>query len=349
MIVDELIRPNMLLVYGIRATNDQSMEYRYVGLTSNFKTRLVAHMTSSTNERSPAYNSAKYKWMRRHLHLVTFDLLGEYSTVSEMQYGEMQWIHILSARGHRLLNATLGGEGTYGWEPHEEWRKKQSMRMSDPKNNKYMFKSGPEHPGYGKPSPLLGSKRTEEFCQNMSAARGGSGNSFYGKTHSAETKKILSDTFSGSKSANAKLSDEDVIEIRQLHSSGVPTVALAERFGVTASTISRASSGRGYKNVAGQLGSPPVRIGARASMYGKQHSEETKRKMSESSKGQVVSKSTILKRTHTLHKKNHSEKIKDTCKWCLGADLQTEIDKESKLHDQANDMERRLCADSGTG
>jgi hypothetical protein len=61
--------------------------------------------------------------------------------------------------------------------------------------------------------------------------------------------------------------------------------------------------------------------------YGLKASEETRKKQREAKLGTKAPESTKLKMSHTRHLKVHTDQPKDTCKWCLGADLQTEIDK----------------------
>lgn len=79
---------------------------------------------------------------------------------------ERRWIMQLRALGFRLTNATDGGDGRHGHKASDETRRKQSAaltgkkfsaercaRMSEAalKIPKETYKSGPEHPRYGKP------------------------------------------------------------------------------------------------------------------------------------------------------------------------------------------------------
>lgn len=80
--------------------------------------------------------------------------------------------------------------------------------------------------------------------------------------------------------------------------------------------------------------------------YGKTNSEAHRKAVSVSYKtnprsgkdshryGVVTSDTTKLKQSFSKHRRFHSDKIKETCKWCLGADLQEEIQKrENELND----------------
>lgn len=68
------------------------------------------------------------------------------------------------------------------------------------------------------------------------------------------------------------------------------------------------------------------RLGEKHPMFGTHHTDEAKKKISEASKGKPKSAATKVRMSLANHTRRH-EQIKETCRWCLGADLQTEIDK----------------------
>lgn len=80
------------------------------------------------------------------------------------------------------------------------------------------------------------------------------------------------------------------------------------------------------------------RIGDKHPMYGTNHSEESKKKISDATKGRPKSTATRVRMSLANHTRSHTEKKKETCRWCLGADLQTEIDKAIDDESKANDM-----------
>lgn len=126
-----------------------------------------------------------------------------------------------------LLNMTDGGEGTSGYVPSTECRKKQSAAMKG--ENHPMFgkshssetlqkmsekQKGENNPMYGKTSSRKGKTLSFETRQKQSAAmkgktpsaetrkkwsvaRKGENNSMYGKTHSPESKQKNSDAHKG--------------------------------------------------------------------------------------------------------------------------------------------------------
>ena len=56
-------------------------------------------------------------------------------------------------------------------------------------------------------------------------------------------------TAAGARNGGAKLSEEDVIQVRLLAAIGVPTQKLAEQFGIGARSIRRIISGERWKSV----------------------------------------------------------------------------------------------------
>lgn len=97
---------------------------------------------------------------------------------------EMELIDQYRKLGVQLVNVSAGGEGTTGWIPSDETRRKIGLA------NKNTFKvSGKSHGMYGK-------KHTEESLAKMRASQKarewGEKHHFYGKQHSEETKAKIS-------------------------------------------------------------------------------------------------------------------------------------------------------------
>lgn len=137
---------------------------------------------------------------------------------------EMELIDAYRRRGIRITNITDGGEGTTGWVPSEETKRKiggankhtpkacgeqhgmygkkhsteslEKMRISQ----KAVARSGENHHMYGK-------QHTQEALTKISLARKGKcvgfENPFFGKTHTAEARRLMSKAASG-----RKVSDE---------------------------------------------------------------------------------------------------------------------------------------------
>lgn len=226
---------SLCFVYAIRLTYDPSQEIRYVGLSSRGDKRIKDHLRTYNRPSYKSYDKALYRWIRKHYGQVTFEVLEECSK-EDLLLVEMKWISIIKSRGHRLFNATEGGDGFATYVPTPEHRKKMAENLP-------RYPAGPGHPCYGRP---------------------GTGKGMLGKTHSAETKrkigvkhagKTLSDEHkrkisvsgkgkggrdtSGERHPQARLTEADVINIRLLRADGASLKDLATRFGVTTTSISR--------------------------------------------------------------------------------------------------------------
>ena len=69
-----------------------------------------------------------------------------------------------------------------------------------------------------------------------------------GNTPSEETKQKLSEASTGRQSANRKLSDSQVEQIRELHNEGVSNRKIAQMFNVNHQTINELINRKYYKN-----------------------------------------------------------------------------------------------------
>jgi hypothetical protein len=131
---------------------------------------------------------------------------------------EVELIDLYRRRGVRLVNISDGGEGTSGWIPSEETRK----RIGEA-NKRTPKASGEKHGMFGKKHtaeslakmvlsqnrrdhtnhPMRGKHHTDEAKAKVSLARKGKcvgkDNPFYGKTHTDEIRKQIADARRGSK------------------------------------------------------------------------------------------------------------------------------------------------------
>lgn len=69
------------------------------------------------------------------------------------------------------------------------------------------------------------------------------------------------------------------------------------------------------------------RVGDKHPMYGTHHSEEVRARISATTTGKPKSEVTKIRMSYANHVRFHAVKEKTTCKWCLGAGLQNEIQK----------------------
>ena len=89
----------------------------------------------------------------------------------------------------------------------------------------------------------LGVKHTEETKQKMSAAS-------TGRWHSEETKQKMSEAHRGERSSSAKLTEQDVREIRVLlQGSGLTRREIAARYGISLAMITKIKHGYAWTHI----------------------------------------------------------------------------------------------------
>lgn len=211
-------------IYAVRATNDPTFEYRYVGQTSRGLLRLRQHLLLAKRLNHPEFNTRKYTWMRHHFLQVTFDIIEIVDDSSLLNMCEMKWIHIFTDKGHRLVNHTLGGDGVRGYRfSHTEDTKRRisettkgsrkseetRRRMSEaqqkvirkPRSPEVYKKIGEQNRGKKRSEEYksaqssrmlgntnsLGTKRTTESREKISLSKIGSLNPRFGTKPSADT------------------------------------------------------------------------------------------------------------------------------------------------------------------
>jgi group I intron endonuclease len=135
--------------------------------------------------------------------------------ISESQLGEKNW--------------------NYGNKASEETRKKMSeSRMGD------------KNPNYGKTT-------SDETKKQISLANSGENSALYGKPKSEETKRKMSlsnaGKSAGTKSPNAKLTEDDVVEIKKMIGQGMRNRDIVKLFTVSDAIISAIRHGKVWKHV----------------------------------------------------------------------------------------------------
>lgn len=153
---------------------DPSFEYRYVGLTSRGQNRFIEHLKSAKQTSHREYNSDKYVWIREKLFQIEFDILETCDSVEDLDFAERKWIHILSKRGHRLLNKTSGGQ--YCVMSEETKRKIGAASLGRVHTDEARLKISQWHQAnarYGEDHPRYGITVSDETRRKMSALKTG--------------------------------------------------------------------------------------------------------------------------------------------------------------------------------
>ena len=112
--------------YQIYTLNEPNSDIvRYVGLTSDFKERIRAHFRCNKKYRVNDWiKSVKKKGL-----LPTVNIIDETEGLEQARIKEIGYIKLFKSLGARLTNLTNGGEGTKGYSPSKETRKKISEKV----------------------------------------------------------------------------------------------------------------------------------------------------------------------------------------------------------------------------
>ncbi len=192
----------------------------YVGITNNFKRRLSEHKQvlkkGKDGKTWPVYNKIR-KLIREENYELNMNIIRKELTHDEAKCLEIETIAKYKNEGIKLYNLTAGGDGTTNHKPvfTEEWKQKLKEAKSGDKWK-------------GENNPFYGKKHTEEFKKKMSENKKGTfkgeKNPFYGKKHTEENIKMFSETARKTFKGKAKS-----IEHRQ-KIGGEYTIVIAPRF-----------------------------------------------------------------------------------------------------------------------
>lgn len=244
----------------------------YIGLTSHsLKYRWKKHIESVNNDSDCLIHKAIKKHGKDNFIM---ELLEE-CLLENLNNREMYWIKHFNTFKGSGYNMTAGGDGFRGG--HTESTKRKISEANK------------------------GKKASEETKLKMSEQRKGENNNFFGKSHTEETKKNISDS------------------LKQGYSDG---------------SIIHPWEGKNHSNQTKELISESMKIvweNQPHPMLGKNHSEESKNKMSESRKGKKLSEDhikTISNRTKEENNpkaKLNKEQIIEIKKLLLQGQQQKEI------------------------
>lgn len=174
---------------------------KYVGQAKDLIRRHKGHIYSKNNQNDRGYNFPIHKALRKYGEESFFLVIIEENieTKNELDQKEVEFIEKMNAyaKDEKGYNVATGGNG--GWllegkteKEIEEWKRK--VRENTPR-----FK-GEEHGMYGK-------HHTEETKRKLSETLSGENNPFYGKKHTEETLQKIKESqtiYRGKDHPNAK-------------------------------------------------------------------------------------------------------------------------------------------------
>lgn len=241
---------------------------RYVGLTVKTLDRRRAVHISEAMRSSASYH--RLRWLRMLLSegVEPGIILLEQTTRRDAKRRERAWIRCYRTLGCDLVNSTDGGEGILNPTPEMRAKLSHAARHRSPETRAKMRahmlgrKLPPEVVAKmsaaktGKPLPpltlearmkiakamtgnkhFLGHHHSKDTRARQSAAKMGNTGRL-GKPHSDESKRKMSERARGEGSSSAKLTWDDVREIRRRYAAGgVTQTALCREYGVSPGTM----------------------------------------------------------------------------------------------------------------
>lgn len=180
------------MITRIYVLTEPDGEIRYIGKTVNSLARRLSFHLYEARQKEKNH---RCNWIRSILstgHLPSISLIGEVSGNGSAE--EIAWIAYGRAEKWRLTNLTDGGEGTLGYIPSEETRKKTCHK-------------GDQHWNYGKHHSVETRLKISESKKNPSVelrrkcGEANKGNQYNKGRHvSVESRRKMSDAHSGGKS-----------------------------------------------------------------------------------------------------------------------------------------------------
>lgn len=191
----------------------------YIGQTIRFEKRKLRHFYDAFNENSQVvfhralrkYGFDNFKW----------EVIDMAETHEELSEKETYWINFyksyINFENSNGYNQTLGGEGMAGFSHSEETKQRLSIAHT-------------------------GKKLSDETKRKVGIAS-------KGRVYTEEAKKKISETHQGIKHHNAKLTEEDVLQIKELIKNGLLQTTIGKMFNISTSIINNIKQGRGWKHI----------------------------------------------------------------------------------------------------
>lgn len=227
---------------------------RYVGITTvSIAKRLRCHLADARrgahNHRANWIRSLLSEGMRPSVNVVAVG-------AGEWEKAEQWWIAHLRSLGLNLTNGTIGGGGKLGHIPSDESRAKLSAttkgrhRFGDPASFKHTEATREKIAAAG-----MGRVFSAESRQKKSQSLKGRAPSeavlckVRGVPKSLEHRRKLSESVSGERHPNVKLTAVQVLEIRRRRKCGEYTTTLAREFSVSTQNIQSICTGQSWKHL----------------------------------------------------------------------------------------------------
>lgn len=212
----------------------------YIGQTiGDLEMRKSKHLYNVVNDSNFPFHNAIRKYGEDNFDWV---VLEECDSIEELNESEEYWIEKLSTISPNGYNLQTGGNNSMH---HEETKRKIRENHADFRGEKH---------------PMFGKNHTEETIKKMSRVK--KGRTFSeetrkkmsevkkGKKRTEETRRKISKAMQGENNPCAKLTEADIIEIREKRGVGMLLREIAESKNITQSLVSLIVNYKSWKYVA---------------------------------------------------------------------------------------------------
>lgn len=236
----ESIPPVAGVIYGLYCTCHPERGIRYVGQTTRTVERRVFEHTWDAVSRKgrSAPNTPLSHWIRKHgVENIAFRVLQEAES-EDIDALEVFWIEELGThKSDGGLNLALGGNTRRGWRHSEEARQKITKALTGrPVSEETRKKISLAQKG--KPSSMS-PEGLESFRRHVAE-----------RIISDETRQKISEASRGGGNGCAKITDQDVLEIRRLVAhGGLTQTQIGEMFGIDQTTVSDIKRRKSWKHI----------------------------------------------------------------------------------------------------
>jgi group I intron endonuclease len=224
---------------------------QYVGKTIDPVRRWGEHKSKTKPGEGYAIDAA----IRKHkIENFVFNVIEQHALEIELGVAEKWWIAHQRSIGRILYNETEGGDGISGYHHTEEDKRRMSeIRLTLIANGW----QAPQHTEEWKAEThqrMLGHKRNVgkqhlPDCGHCAILRERNANNNPALKMTDETKHKMSEKKKGSKNNNAIMTEEKVIELRQLAEQNIPDQELAIKYGISVRNVRGIRNRNSWKHI----------------------------------------------------------------------------------------------------
>ena len=230
------VAPREGVVYGLSCTCHPEDGIRYVGQTVNAKTRLVQHFANANYRRTKNYPVCR--WIKKHgRDNIVMDILKTAPRGPALDAAEVAYIfQHKTFRSEHGLNATVGGSGT-------------PMHSAKRGGSHHSSKLTDEQAREVYELVLMGEFTQKEIAETYGVSKQTVTDIIQGKTYRNLSLPALTDRRSnmphmvGENNRNAKLTDEQVLQIHARHEAGERADTLSIAYGVSVKSVNLIARG----------------------------------------------------------------------------------------------------------